>query len=440
VTAPDRDPAAERALIGCCLLSAECCEESWDACRPEDFSSSQHAACWRAVQALCRAGRGVDTITLVGALETAGELAAAGGHEALLGLTDTVPTLALARQHAQRVSELAAQRAVTRAAKLIAAEGESGVEDVPAYLARSERAIADAADGGVQERGLVTYGQAAEMAYAEVVARAAGDHGAGSPRPTGLTLLDYMLSGGLWPGALYILAGRPAMGKSACAQGIAEHVGRSAPVLFHSLEMPAAEIGARGLAGNAGVDGSRIRANKLSHDDMSRLAAAVTAHDAIGISIDDTPGVTVADVRRRARRLKRTSGLGLVVVDYLQLMRAVKPSGSREQDVAEMSRSMKGIAKELDVPVLALSQLNRNCEARADKRPEMGDLRESGAIEQDADVIMFVYRDEKYNPETQDKGIAEIIVAKHRAGAEGTVRVAFRAETTTFHNLEQWRE
>jgi replicative DNA helicase len=261
--------------------------------------------------------------------------------------------------------------------------------------------------------------------------------------PTGFKHLDWYTSG-LHPGDLVICAGRPGMGKTAFALNVALNAcrARQSPVIVFSLEMPKEQLARRLLCAEAGVDGSRLRSGRLTRDDWAPLTRAAGELSELPLWMDDTPGLTLMELRAKARRLKSDKGLELVVIDYLQLMRSGTKTDNREQEISEISRSLKGLAKELRLPVIALSQLNRGVESRGnkDKRPQLSDLRESGAIEQDADTIMFIYRDEVYNPESTEKGIAEIIIGKQRAGPTGTVRCAFRREFTRFENLEEHRE
>ena len=439
VRAPAHDMRAEVALIGCCLLDSQCHAELAHTVAPGDFYKDAHAIIWEALQALELARVEADTLALREQLVLAGRLERVGGDEAILSLTDTIPTLANAEHYAAIVRGLASVRAVTAAAHRIAAEGYEPIEDVGGYLERSETAIAEAAEARSIDREPITLGQAAELSLGRLVARQSGKLADGAPVSTGLRSLDNQLRGGNWPGRLIIIAGRPGMGKSALAQQEAVAAGKKGPALIFSLEMPVDELGDRAIASDAEVDSHRMSASHLNADEMSRIMASTSRLHREGVWVDDKPGVTVAYVRRVARRFKRKRGLSLVVIDYLQLMRPVKRSDSREQEVAELSRSLKELAKELGVPVVALSQLNRKCEDRGDKRPMMQDLRESGALEQDADVVIFVYRDDVYNDASKEPGIAELIVAKQRGGSVGTVKTYFRKEVTAFRDLEGWR-
>lgn len=437
VRIPPHDIASERELIGCCLVDREIHGELVHLVQPGHFFRDAHAYVWEALQELERAGTTPDMVTLRSVLADAGRLARVGGDEALLDFGSPIPTLANATAHAKRVMDLATVRAVIHAAHLVAAEGYEPIDDVPGFLARAGAAVADAAEQRGFDRDPVTLGKAAEQSIERLVARQSGNVADGAPVSTGLRTLDWMLAGGNWPGRLVIVAGRPGMGKSALAQGMAVAAATRGPALVFSLEMPADEMGDRAIALDAQIDGELVRASKLSDGDMRRIMAAADRLQHSNVWIDDTPAATAADIRRVARRHKRKHGLSVVVIDYLQLMRPVRRSDSREQEVAEISRSLKALAKELGVPVVALSQLSRKCEERGDKRPMLSDLRESGAIEQDADVVVFVYRDEIYNTKSTDVGLAELVVAKQRGGRTGTVKVVFRKELTAFFDMDR---
>jgi replicative DNA helicase len=256
--------------------------------------------------------------------------------------------------------------------------------------------------------------------------------------PSGLVKLDNMTAG-FQASDLVIVAARPSMGKTALVLGWSQFVGiyNRKPVAFFSLEMSKEQLVLRMLCSESRINNSNVRTGNLSERDFARIVDGASRISEAEIIIDDTPAITITELRAKARRLHRDHQLGMIVVDYLQLLRSPAYSNSREQEISDISRSLKALAKELHVPVIALSQLNRSVESRNDKRPMMSDLRESGAIEQDADLIMFIYRDEVYNKETPDKGVAEIIIAKQRTGPTGAVRVAFSGEYTRFDNLEE---
>lgn len=439
---PPHDLESERRLIGSCMLDRDSASALAESVSPDHFYRDAHGFVWQAVQACERAGVVADTHEVRCRLVDAGKLAAVGGDEVLLWLTDVIPTLANAEALARRVRDLSAARSMIAAAQLVLAEGYDGIDDVGDYLARSERAISRAAAERVDDRDFMSLGDASADAYGRLVARQSGKLEDGAPIATGLHRLDNSLGGGFWPGDLVIVAGRPGSGKSAFAlQRCAREAGRRALCAFFSLEMPAYQLGSRAMAADAGIDSNLIRTSRLSSDDMRRLEQSRAMGDAT-VWIDDVPGATIGDVRRKTMRLQRKRGaVSMVVVDYLQLMRAVVKSGSREQDVSEISRSLKELAKELAVPVVALCQMNRDFEKRGkDAKPQLSDLRESGAIEQDADTVLFIHRQELADKENaQVRGLAEIIIGKQRAGITGVCEVAFRSETTSFENLEAYR-
>jgi replicative DNA helicase len=314
-------------------------------------------------------------------------------------------------------------------------------------LGRSAKEILDQAEAKVLhiaeqgDRGVQQFAEIGKL-LAEVVERIETLYNRDDPSdvtgvPTGYADLDRMTSG-FQPGDLVIIAGRPSMGKTSLALNIGEHVALDTkmPVAVFSMEMGASQLALRMIGSVGRLDQHKLRTGRLAAEDWEKLSAALGRLSEAPILIDDTPALNAIEVRSRARRLAKTYGkLGLVIVDYLQLMQASSQGENRATEISEISRAMKSLAKELKVPVVALSQLNRSLEQRPNKRPVMSDLRESGAIEQDADVILFIYRDEQYNPDTQDKGVAEVIVGKQRNGPTGTVRLAFLGEYTRFENL-----
>ncbi len=386
-------------------------------------------------------GQPVDTVTLRERLSTAGKLQRVGGDEYLLALTDTIPTVANIEAHAKIVLEKAVVRRVIHACHETSARGYGDYGSMEEYLDEAERSMFEVAKERLKS-GYEHINEVVLRTFEEITAAAERkEHITGLP--TGFRHLDWYTAG-FHPGDLVICAGRPGMGKTAFAMNIAIHAcrARQATVAVFSLEMPKEQLARRLLCSEAGVDGNKLRTGRLTRDDWAPLTRAAGELSELPVWMDDTPALTLMELRAKARRLKSDKGLELIVVDYLQLMRSGTRSESREQEISEISRSLKGLAKELSLPVLALSQLNRGVESRGnkDKRPQLSDLRESGAIEQDADTILFIYRDEVYNPESTDKGIAEIIIGKQRAGPTGIVKCLFRREYTRFENLDQQRE
>jgi replicative DNA helicase len=411
--------------------------------RAVDFYKDAHATIFEAMLALFSEGQPVDTVTLRERLSTAGKLQRVGGDEYLLALTDTIPTVANIEAHAKIVLEKAVVRRVIHACHETSARGYGDYGSMEEYLDDAERAIFEVA----KERLKSGYEHINEvvMRTFEEITKAAERKEHITGLPSGFTDLDWYTAG-FHPGDLVICAGRPGMGKTAFAMNLAVNAcrARQAPVVVFSLEMPKEQLARRLLCSEAGIDSNKLRTGRLSRDDWAPLTQAAGDLSIMPIWMDDTPpALTLMELRAKARRLKSDKGLELIVVDYLQLMHSGMRSESREQEISEISRSLKALAKELEIPVMALSQLNRGVENRGnkDKRPQLSDLRESGAIEQDADTILFIYRDEVYNPESTDKGVAEIIIGKQRAGPTGTVRCRFRRECTRFENLvEEARE
>jgi replicative DNA helicase len=427
---------AERAVLGGILLQNGVIDSVLEIVQPDDFYSEGNARIYEAMLAMHRASTPVDTVTLREYLARSNKLQSVGGDEYLLGLTDTIPTLENIKAHATIIKEKALVRRMITACHGVAAKGYGDYGDATEFLDQAEKAVFDVAQ--VQTRSTVTpLNQIVLAAFQQISELArAGKRIAGLP--TGFTTVDRMTAG-MHPGDLIIIAGRPGMGKTSFALNVgvnACHHQRCAVVVF-SLEMPKDQLVKRMLCSEARVDASRMRTGQLSRDDWPLLAQAAGMLSDLPVFIDDTPGLTLMELRSKARRIAREHKLGLVIIDYLQLMRSGTKNDSREQEISEISRSLKGLAKELGIPIIALSQLNRGVESRGnkDKRPQLSDLRESGAIEQDADTIWFVYRDEVYNKETLEQGVAEIIIGKQRAGPTGTAKVRFFNQYTRFDNL-----
>jgi len=437
---PPHSLEAEQSVLGGLLLDNDSADKVGDVLADADFYSEAHRLIYQHVLRLIADGKPADVVTVSESLASTQKLDYIGGLAYLGALVGNVPTAANIRHYAQIVRD----RSILR--QLAATAGD--IADA-AYnpLGRSAKEVLDQAEAKVLhiaeqgERGaqqVVTIG----TLLAGVVDRIETLYNRDDPSdvtgvPTGFSDLDRLTSG-LQPGDLVVVAGRPSMGKTSLALNIGEHVALAAglPVVVFSMEMGASQLALR-LIGSVGrLDQHKLRTGRLAADDWEKLTAALGRLNEAPILIDETPALNAIEVRSRARRLMRTYGkLGLVIVDYLQLMQATASGENRATEISEISRSMKSLAKELKVPVMALSQLNRSLEQRPNKRPVMSDLRESGAIEQDADVILFIYRDEVYNPETQDKGVAEIIIGKQRNGPIGTVRLTFLGEYTRFENF-----
>jgi replicative DNA helicase len=428
---------AEREVLASILVDPTCYDAAAALLTPADFHSQAHAAIFTAMAAThARAGT-VDPMLLAQALKDAGQWEKVGGLATLSGLLDRIGTTAHLPHYCAIVRSKALLRRVILAARDIEVEGHQAADDPDAFVAMAERRILAAVEDR-QAGGLRPVTDVIRESVDQISAAFEAD-GEVTGLPSGFRDLDALTSG-LHGGDLLILAARPAMGKTAFALNLAANaaVHAGATVALYSLEMPAAQLVTRMLASEARLDMSRIRAGKMAEDDWPRLTNAANVLSQTQIHIDDTPGATPAQIRAGCKRLARTNGLGLVIVDYLQLMAGGIKTGSREQEISHISRSLKGLAKELGCPVIALSQLNRGVESRTDKRPMMSDLRESGAIEQDADIIAFLYREEVYRKdETPEglRGVAELIVAKHRNGPTGTVRLRFIGSQTRFDSL-----
>ncbi len=437
---PPHSVEAEQSVLGGLLLENSAWDRIGDLVAEDDFYRSDHRLVWRHISKLIEAVRPADALTVAESLERSGDLDAAGGLAYVASLAQNTPSAANIRRYAEIVRERSIMRQLVAVGTEIAdsAYAPAGREAAQ-LLDEAEARVFKIAEAG--SRGKTGF-QAMPQLLTQVVDRIDMLYNRDDPSdvtgvPTGYTDLDQMTSG-LQAGDLVIVAGRPSMGKTAFSLNIAENIAldNGLPVAVFSMEMGATQLVMR-LLGYAGrLDQHRLRTGRLLDDDWQRLTQAVGRLNEAPIHIDETPALTAMEVRARTRRLHRQYGkLGLVVIDYLQLMSASSAGENRATEISEISRSLKSLAKEIGVPVIALSQLNRSLEQRPNKRPVMSDLRESGAIEQDADLILFIYRDEVYNPDSPDKGTAEIIIGKQRNGPIGTVRLTFRGENTRFENF-----
>jgi replicative DNA helicase len=462
---PPSDLDAEGAVLSAVLLEPDAFDRVQEILRPEHFYADANRRIYEAILDLQTNGKPVDVVSVAGWLRDKGRLAQVGGTPYLAQLSDATPAVAHIEAHARTIREKWRVRQVISTCQHFAAEGYGDTGDVQAFVDRAEQAIFDIAR--IPESSSVVPVKDAIHTAFKILGDAQRRGGGITGIETGFTQLDRQCAG-LHAGDLYIVAARPGMGKTAFVLNIAVNVAKprqvdvgaepspylEAPVeepgygvLFCSLEMPREQLAARLLASEAHVDMGRIRSGRMQRDDWNKLTDAASRLSRVPLWLDDTPALTLLDLRAKIRRLKaelkRSEGaaaakdLGLVVVDYLQLMQGRRDAGSREQEISELSRGLKQLAKEMQVPVLALSQLNRAVETRTtkDKRPQLSDLRESGAIEQDADTIIFIYRDEYYFRDSPDKGVAEIIVAKQRNGPTGKVLTKFSSEYTRFDNL-----
>jgi len=430
---------AERAVLGGIMLDPEALERLEGSLRPEHFYVGANSHIFHAILDLSSKGQPVDALTVKDHLERRDELAGSGGEAYLADLINAVPTSTNVRHYADIVRERSVLRDLLSVCSKVSREvyDEAG-RDVNEHLDLAEKNILAVAENFNRSRPAFNkMGVLMVQTYKELEARYA-EKKAVTGVATGFDDLDVMMAG-MQRGDLIVVAGRPSMGKTAFSMNVAQNASIRADdtgvVAVFSLEMSAQQIAMRMLAVEARVDMQHLRTGSFSASDWSRLAGASGSLAESAIFVDDTPSISVMEVRSKCRRLKREEKrLDLVVIDYLQLMSGRSDSERREQEISEITRSLKGLAKELDVPVIILSQLNRSLESRADKRPMMSDLRESGAIEQDADVIMFIYRDEVYNKKPENEGIAEIIVAKQRNGPTGIVKLTFLKKYTRFEN------
>ena len=431
---PPQNIEAEQSVLGACLIGPESLAQVSDMLRPEDFYRTDHSLIYAAMLDLFEHGKPVDLITVPDLLSSRAQLEDAGGSAYLARLADAVPTAAALVHHARIVHGKAMLRSLITAAADISARAYEASEQVEEVLDAAEASVFAIAERTVHG-AFSTLKDVIKEDIATVQSRYEKKESV-TGIATGYTHLDRLTSG-LQRSELIIVAGRPSMGKTALALNIAQNAALTAGahVAFFSLEMSKEQLGLRLLCSQAKVEGEKLRSGFLSPREWERLIRAAGSLSEASIYIDDSAAVSVMEMRAKARRLKAEKKLDLMVVDYLQLMRGSGRTDSREQEISEISRSLKGLAKELKVPVVALSQLNRRLEERPNKRPQLADLRESGAIEQDADLILFVYRDKVYNPETPVENTAEIIIGKQRNGPLGKVDLTFLERFTSFEEL-----
>jgi len=431
---PPHSLEAEVSVLGAALLSRTAASDTVELLVPDDFYRNAHRLVFEAVQALISVGEPVDTVTVTDWLGRRDQLDEVGGAAGLHDLTVAVPTAANAAYYARIVREKALLRRLIDAGTAVVKLGYESTDDADHVVDQAESLVYEVAQANTTSE-YERLGELLNRSF-EQIEQLAERSSEVTGLATGFDDLD-RLTAGLQPQNLVIVAARPAMGKSALALGISHFVtarlGR--PAILFSLEMSKLEIVNRLLSSEARIDSSRLRTGRLQDSDWRKLGDALGTLAEAPLFIDDTPSISLMEIRAKCRRLKQKHGLDLVIVDYLQLMQSTRRVESRQQEVAEISRGLKMLAKELDVPVIALSQLSRQPESRTDKRPQLADLRESGSIEQDADIVSFIYRDEVYDDQSPDKGIAELIISKHRNGATGVVRLAFLDHLTKFANL-----
>lgn len=432
---PPQDIEAEQAVIGSMLTDQDAVSSAIETLKPEDFYREDNKIIYEAILNIYNRAEPIDIITLKAELSSMNKLEAVGGLEYIAVLPDKVPTTANVDRYIKIVEEKAMLRNLIKTANEILNMGYEPTEEPERVMDLAEKKIFDVMQKKSQ-KGYTPIKDVLVESFAKLEELYnQKQHVTGVP--TGFIDLDRMTAG-LHGSEFILIAARPAMGKSAFALNIATNAAIQANVgvAIFSLEMSKEQMANRILGSVAMVDGNSIRTGRIADDDWIKLATASGELSQTGIYIDDTPGISVMEIRAKCRKLKLEKNIGLVVIDYLQLVQGSnKKGGSREQEISEISRSLKILAKEINVPVIALSQLSRAPEQRPDHRPMLSDLRESGAIEQDADIVMFLYRDDYYNEDSEKKNIAEVIIAKHRAGSTGTVELAWLGSYTKFANL-----
>jgi replicative DNA helicase len=435
---PPQNTDAEQSLLGGILIDPEALNKIVDIVETDDFYREDHRTIFQTILDLYEKNEPIDLITVSSLARDRGLIEKMGGIANLSRLVDGMPTSANIAQYAKMVKEKALLRNIMRTATDIVEKGYEVDTNVDAFIDDAERMIFQIAE----KKYKASFFSIKDLVWESMktIESLSEKHDGITGVPTGFTDLDKM-TGGLQPSDLIIVAGRPSMGKTSFALNMAQYAALSGngngglPIGVFSLEMSKEQLVMRLLSSESEVEFFKIRSGGLRDEERTRLGRAAGKLYGAPIFIDDTPALTVLDLRARARRLKKEHGLELLVIDYLQLMRGRASSlDRREQEISEISRSLKALAKELNVPVIAISQLNRMVEQREDKRPRLADLRESGAIEQDADVIMFIYRDVVYNKETKEPNTAEIIIGKQRNGPVGDVRLTFLDKFTTFAN------
>ena len=433
---PPHDIDAEQAVLGSMLTDREAVNAAIEVLKEEAFYREDNRAIYQAIVNLYNKSEPIDIITLKDELESMGKFEQVGGFDYLASLPDKVPTTANVQKYIKIVEEKSILRNLIKTANEIIELGYDPAEDVEDIMDGAEKRIFDLMQSKNQ-KGYTPIKDVLVESFTkleELYNRKQHITGV----PTGFAELDYKTAG-LHGSELILIAARPAMGKTAFALNLATNAALrgNAPVAIFSLEMSKDQLVNRILCSEAMVDSNKVRTGKLGEDDWVKLAGAIGPLSEAEIYIDDTPGISVTEIRTKCRKLSIDKGIGLVVIDYLQLVQGSKRAGSREQEIAEISRSLKILAKEINVQVIALSQLSRAVEQRPDHRPMLSDLRESGSIEQDADIVMFLYRDDYYNKESEKKDIAEVIIAKQRGGQTGTVELLWMGQYTKFVNLER---
>jgi len=433
---PPHNIEAEQSVLGCIVLDMEVLPAVAGILRKDDFYREDHKEIYDAILELYQKAQPVDLITVSDVLKARGTLDSVGGLEYLTYLVNSVPTTANATHYAKIVEEKSILRKLIKTSSDIVNMGYEASEEVSIVLDLAEKKLFDI----LQSRNVRGFSHIKDVLVETFnkLEELYNNKGHITGIPTGFIDLDYKTAG-LQNSDLILIAARPAMGKTSFALNIAQYVAvhKNIPVAIFSLEMSREQLVNRILCSEVMIDSHKMRTGKLEDEDWQKIAKALGPLSEAPIYIDDTPGATALEIRSKCRRLKLEKNLGLVVIDYLQLMQGSGRSENRQQEISEISRSLKILAKELNIPVIALSQLSRAPETRSEHRPMLSDLRESGAIEQDADLVMFLYRDDYYNQDSDKKNIAEVIIAKHRNGSTGTVELAWMEQYTKFGNLKK---
>jgi replicative DNA helicase len=427
---------AEQSVIGSMIMDKDAIVAASEVISSTDFYEQQYAILYETMQELFNEGKPVDLVTLQDRLKEKDVPPQVCSLEFIRDLVTAVPTSANVRYYAQIVRDKAVLRRLIKVAEETASECYLDKEKLDAILEKTEKSVFDI----VQNRGTKEFTDIKEVVLRSIdsIEAAAKNQGSVTGVATGFYDLDYKTAG-LQPSDLVLIAARPSMGKTAFVLNIAEYVALKSNVTtaVFSLEMSQDQLVKRMLAMNSKVDSQSIRTGTLTGEDWGHLMESARVIGNSNLVIDDTSAISVSELRSKCRKLKLEKNLGLIIIDYLQLMTGSKKAESRQQEISEISRSLKSLAREVNVPVVALSQLSRAVEQRPDKRPMLSDLRESGAIEQDADVVMFIYRDDYYNRDTEEPGVSEIIIGKQRNGPVGTIKLGWQANFTKFTNLER---
>lgn len=433
---PPQNIEAEQAVLGAILIDSEVLPTVMEQLRAEDFYRASHQRIFSAMVAIAEQGEPVDLVTVTAYMQDNNQLEEIGGVSYLAALANAVPTAANVEYYAGLVHEKAVLRRLIRAATQIASSGYEGGMPVTELIDDAERRILEIAQEKTAHRGFTPIRDILLSTF-ERIEYLYNNKGGISGIPSGYPDLDKMTSG--WQKSDFIIvAARPSVGKTAFALNVAQNVAKLGyPVAIFSLEMSKEQLVQRMICSEANLDAGRMRTGFLEEDDWPKLTMAIATLSETPIFIDDTPNISVSEIRAKCRRLQAEQGLGLILIDYLQLIQGRGRGDNRQQEVSEISRTLKMIARELDTPVIALSQLSRSVEQRQDKRPLMSDLRESGSIEQDADIVAFLYRDDYYDPDSEKKNIVEVIIAKQRNGPTGKVELVFLKNFNKFVSLER---